>query len=414
MRVSAMAALVLAASCCASDWTASPVPTPWAITPDARCTTLYFEGGSTFHPNFDVVHAELVESATKRRLTDAHFSLQDFAPQSRARGISLSAGGFKTASLCVEQQPAIHGNYTGRITLGAPGAKAIVLNNAQVAASSFRAKAAGFALLTASALLAWYLKQYTTNRISRAQALLGIAVLRASLKEAASSIEKVRAAFPGSIPELERATADLLNTHLTEAWADKNVFVHPRVPFPGTVSVRTSEYGSFLERMRKQVDLIRAVVLPNAVDVVTALHRGTPESACRAVLGQLDDVFTQAPQPMEAAKLAKAAVAGLPRNGMAPAGIYSMQDTGSERADLAPGRLLAEVNRMSVLAWAGIIVVTILTGWLTLILRNAGFGNPIDYVLCTAWGLGVPVATGAIAPALGRGSTLVAGTRYSS
>ena len=177
-------------------------------------------------------------------------------------------------------------------------------------------------------------------------------------------------------------------TKLSTDLGTTSTFVRGRVPVPFQQEVESVETLKNELELHGATLLFLRLIVREGLQPVAAIKEGskvqdTDAAAAAEAVASVTPGDTAAEDIRNAVAdlRAKAAESGLPRTaaaGRAPA------------ATLEALRL--QVVAVSVVAWMLWGALSVLSGAVLLVFQNPGFGTPMDYAMCIAWGAGITLA----------------------
>lgn len=322
-------------------------------------------------------------------------SLAPCVPEGESKPVILARNSRTRVNLCLPSVSA-HGEFSGNIFLSAPEYPAGAAAPVKLFSTSRAAKLGGFGLLCFGVAAAWLSKTYFANRISRDQALLGVALLRQRAGTLLDCISKLHADFPMESADLFSYLEDLLENKLQTKFAEAQLFISPELPLPFQFSPRTAQFTTLLNQTDTTLNAINAIVDNGCRPIREMLppaHTANKAHFQTAVL-ELNKIFTDGADANTARQRARAAVTAL----IAAIGEPIVSAAAAQAAPPSVNVLMLELRRISQINWTILLVLTVLAGWAALIARNPGFGKPTDLLFCLFWGFGLPITINSLLP----------------
>ncbi len=288
------------------------------------------------------------------------------------------------------------GQYGGSVTVAAnekPEGDAVAMT---VYSSSLAYKLGGVAVIFAGVVLAWYFTFYVRSRLNRDQLLVPVASLVATLDRLSSRLVKRPSA---QAPNTAAKIADL-KTNVLSLTALEQQGLPAAVPTPWTspTAPPLSAYQTYVQAASDWVTALTIVVggIERAVDMDPS---GSKPQATADAVGRLDALVTGSIAPAAGTLSAGVEdILGKLRAEVSSAGIRKLApDRASPRSAQLPSlqMLQLDVRRLGSSAWLFIAAATTLVGAYVLVFSaaGAGFGTPVDYLVCLLWGFGLPTGS---------------------
>ncbi len=351
--------------------------------------------------NVRILQSSLLEATSKEPLLDGTIcgSLTDCNSQ-----INIHANTSQTLWLRTRGNP---GTYTGSLTLASneqPSGKTIA--SLTIYVSSFSHKLWGVVSIALGVIAAWLLTTVVRNRLNSAQMLLPVSVLRTTLDQINKAIVDAQISAPKTQGQITTLKGDLSMDSLRANGFPPNV---PLPWAPGSNDMANA-YQTYVQGRSNWVTDLTLI----ADSFKKALAYGSPSdpasgqqiTACITQIDQLADGMI-APSVQDLQAKINLQLSTLQQKLAGMAGLLPHAIGGAQVALPTPGQIQMSINRFSSVAWAWILVVTILVGAHVLIFSSngAGFGTPADYLLCFFWGAGLPSAASLLTSTAGTVST---------
>lgn len=382
------------------SWAIAKMPDPWVASSwDGVCTP--FTVTPKDSPATGVrIYSTLVEQSTKKAISIDKLKLylvnDDVTGKRTLAPFDLPANVTSQLQICTTN--GFHGNFHGLVTLASvqkPDGENI-LQNAQF--SSFWAKLGGFLLILLGVLLAWLSKVWSRSRLERNQALIPVLMMRSQLEEVNNSINALPTDYRDLPVNIKRSIQILLG-ELSDNTLDQKHFIAPKFPSPFGDTTNSEGYKTYLEDRNPKIQLLSALV-KDGLRRAVAEDDGTLTPAqkvfVKTAIGQIDQIAEAAPQPSVSAALSQVEgiIATLKTNLEAPAAAPQALTAAAREFEIVQ----LEILSISKLVWLIYGILTALSGFAVLILSNAGFGIPLDFVFAFFWGFGLPTTISALSP----------------
>ena len=393
------------------EWEVTPPPPELVLGPD-RAVTFRIKTGKRPVSGLTVIDSTLQDEETKALLgvgfLTPHLVTSD---GTRSSGRPAEEGGGETSTgeidLPAEQTSGIElrvdsgfarpGSYKGNVYLAVDGvgeAKSLPLT-----VHSSRWRGVGVLLIALGILLS-LVTVYVPTRGERLVGLQAAAALRERLPDlrsiAAEGTEILRKAAGNPRAELENVAAVLaeLDRTLTRRHLDQEHFI-PAWPVPWR-KTRTAEFEAFLKEVGSRIAVLDVVVRKGVGKAVDLWPPAAGlESVFDTALTKFDGLMVSASklEPAEAAtKVGE--ILGALRDDL-EGGPFRVQGAAPppEPVPLPSSReLRLQLVTLGGVLWGLWAVVTLVTGYVVLVLPDLGFGSPLDLAKCFFWGLGVHTA----------------------
>jgi hypothetical protein len=374
------------------DWSARSGPLPVTVsTGDSPATKLALVGG-------------FVENSSRTPLPGRAIILCANESEICSSDLSVPANSSKTVYLRYVG-PIAPGIYAGQVALNALeyGSQNSPLN---VYVSSFAHTLLGIVVVLLGAFLAWWVKTYASNRITRDQALLPVALYHERLVALEAILKRAGAQLGTATPNLSEAAEDWIK-QLSPVLLEAQYGLPLKTPSPFTrVCTISSDYTSFLSRSDAAIALLSIFVtngIERIVELTIAGKIPSPQASKSAAA--IDSAY--------APDLTPAAAVSLVQNLIDTAQTTKLEASfatpPSSTSSLSLTRMLTEIQRLNVTTWC-ILLGAASIGTIIAIVLKPGFGRLTDYLLCFVTAFGLPVVGGSIIPSQSSFATI---TRFS-
>jgi len=289
------------------------------------------------------------------------------------------------------------GTYTGKLIIHSGGEKSEE-KNLTIYVSSREHRGWGIAAVLFGGFIAWWVRVYASNRVTRDQALLPIALYYERLRALDAALKKAEAQVGLPLLNLSRAVARwVARLDVNSLEAEFNLPHRSPSPFTSTPTV-SSNFTGFLTEAGAAITLLDIFVGEGVEQVLGLAAAGRiPSPKVPEVVNSIDALYEPQLQPEDARgrirdEIAKARAAS-PEAAFLP----------SEDAIRTPApppslnRLLVEIRRLNLTAWCVLLVVTALGTIITVVL-TPGFGRPTEYLLCLTASFGIPMLGSIVIP----------------
>lgn len=351
-----------------------------------------------------VSQALLTEKSTSRPLTDDLMELVRSGQAIAGGELSLSRP-METLVLRIKPGFAAAGNYIGTVQLTSNEKPDLGSFPLTVQSTSWADKGLGLLALIAGFLLFCAVAIWAKSRARQIQALLPASRLSEEVTHLIHEVNAAAAATDYAFPTLLNqnlsapGSLNRLASFLTKAHLTKQGFLPPAFMLPFGSQDLPGPYQSFLLSTGSQLSNMGLLVRWGIASVVTrwnAVVSVGPSglTAGLKALADLDQLAIYAGPPDQLVRQIQAVLTTLntallpPPPGGAPA-------AGRSPVLATSQHLSFELQELSLFVWIAWGVLTIAIGATTMILFNASFGVPQDFLQCFLWGASVPgVANG--------------------
>jgi hypothetical protein len=384
-------------------WSIDPPPSPWNLTPSRGAA----EFAVTIPADSKIVaahvtHSTIVDSDTGRGTSlpagQFHICPANDTPISectgRIKAPQAAGSSVKTTFWLVIDGDVPDGTFTGNLFIDTEPLTETKTLQLTINHSTHEAKVWGVVTILAGVILAWGITVFARSRINRDQALLPVAVLRQKISdiqaELISTPGALKSCTSNTLQEVKVVLHDLSISNL-----DQQQLLPPSVPPWVQSTTQATAYQTFLKTESQIADNLN--VIATGIQAAANLAATIPPARLPNLqaLGQKIDQFsTTLPQPSatlqdqikvlfdawNAAPQAQgldAAAQLLAMPSPSAASVYSIQ---------------MEIQTITLLFWAVWGVLSVLIGFTVLVMPAPGFGAAADYIRCSLWGFGLPVA----------------------
>jgi len=201
------------------------------------------------------------------------------------------------------------------------------------------------------------------------------------------------------VPVKIKNSIQRLLDELSEASLDQNQFISPKFPNPFGSTINPMGYKAYLEERNPKIELYSVLVkegLRSAVAEDNGSLNETQKVFVKAAIRSVDQISEASPQPsVDQAQLQVQAIIRQLKTDLGAVGpaVQTLTPTAREFEILQ-----LEIQSISKLIWLVYGVLTALSGLAVLILKNAGYGIPLDFLFAFFWGFGLPTAIQGLVP----------------
>lgn len=242
--------------------------------------------------------------------------------------------------------------------------------------------------------LAWWVRVYASNRVTRNQALLPIAIHYERLTALAAALKSATAQFHAPTPNISGAIADWIKRlDISSLEVEYNLPRKTPSPFSPTPAV-SSNYTSFLTQVDAAVILLTIFVKEGVVQVVELTTSGRISSPqAPQTISSIDSLYKPGLTP----DAARTGIGALISKAQAPTELASPQPAAAA-APLSLNQLLIEIRRLNITAWCVLLAAAAIGTIITIVLKP-DFGQLSDYLLCFTTSFGIPIVGSVAIPA---------------
>jgi len=368
------------------SWTVRAIPAV-AIKPDGAIPISITTGpvGAT---SVRVGYSTLVEKTTKAALGAGALRVCDSAT-GPCKLDSVAVGANQTRQVWLRGCFS-WGQYEGSILLTTPEKPDGDTVSFTVFCSDISAKSLGVLLIFLGVVIGWYATVYARNAINRDTLLLPAAELRRRLNSLQEAIAKQvdPPANKPQPPNTQDRIRDVLSA-LSDSVLETNGLPR-KVPAPWTTSSISNldGYRAYVQTQAQWTSALEAIT--ESLEFAWGKWGiGADDKVKKAVqdMGQLTPPGT--PPALDNLRTQLTAIENQLVTAMGGAGARAAAGAGAP--SLTPAELRVQIARAGSLAWAFILLATTLAGAYIWVFPSgaAGFGTPLDFLTCLAWGFGL-------------------------
>jgi hypothetical protein len=257
------------------------------------------------------------------------------------------------------------------------------------------AKTLGVIGILVGVIVAWVVTVFARSRINRDQALLPVAVLEQKLEAISQDLGSIPKALQDFVPDTQKAltavVADLKTSNL-----DNLQLLPPSLPAISPSTTQAAALQAFLQAKSQVVDNLDVIVtgIKAAGELAVSSLPAARLETLKTLVSSIDQLSASLPQSSDSLRTKiqtqfntwNAAPQAQGANG-APQ-LLAMPD-GSPLNAL---HIRMEIQSITLLFWAAWGVLSVIAGFIILVMPAAGFGTVADYLRCSLWGFGLPVA----------------------
>jgi hypothetical protein len=380
----------------------APAPFAWDV--DAATGEVTWEGpvlveltaqvGAVPADPVRLVSATLLEEKTRRAFDPKGLKLCPDDADCAGAAFRLEANNsYRLTVRRISDAGPAPGEYVGSIVVAGGGAEAKTFP-LRVHVTGFWWKFLGLLLILAGVAGALLTTVFIRHRLMRAHRLWPAALLTEQLTSVRNRLD----AHP-TVGDASRARVEALLEELSEARLEARRFVPPRIPAPWSASTQdtAAAYQTFLDGVAAWATVLAVISSGfSAVEAEEAREPPPDPAKVATVLAAIDALSSGPVAPTEEA--ARTAVAQQLASLRAPGGARALRAglAGLRRLEAARPLSLRQVRSeaaaLSLTGWAITALLSVLAGFLALVLMNPAFGQGSDLIACLLWGFGVPLA----------------------
>jgi type II secretory pathway pseudopilin PulG len=300
-----------------------------------------------------------------------------------------------TLWLVADEDTVPNGTFTGNLFIDTEPVTETKTLQLTIQHTAPKAKIWGVVAILAGVVMAWVVTVFARSRINRDQALLLVSVLQQKLEAIKQDLARIPGDFQDSVTDTQAALAATLDDLQTDKLDDQQL-LPPSLPAISPSTTQAARLQSFLQTESQIVDNLNVIVTGiKAAGVLAVPTLADPRlAALKNLIGSIDQLSASLPQLSDSLRLKirtlfdtfnavpQAQAAG------AQAQLLVMPD-GSPPNSM---HIQMEIQSITLLFWAVWGGLSVLTGFVALVMPTAGFGTVADYLRCLLWGFGLPVA----------------------
>lgn len=339
------------------------------------------------------VAADPLEKDLKRSLSKGGWKLCEEQSASTCREpLTLSGAGMhKLWMMPVQPAELEEGKYDAVVTVASADKPAGESISLAVNVSSTGRQLAGFAAIAAGSLLAIYVTVFLRVGVQREEMLESAVRLREVYSRLVAALNL---ADTQNVASAIRNKLQTVHNDLSDLALEANGLPKRFSP-PGTRTndpVKLDQFKKHIETQAAWLDALDVLIRTGVVALVDAWKAAGSDPG---KVTDLDNaiVVVDGPAAQPAAPVASSL---LPLTAQQVAAFTALVRGAPLGGNGAPGQprtlqeLRLRVSRTSFVAWAILLVITVLVGAHSQILLNPGFGTTLDLVACFLWGIGLP------------------------
>jgi hypothetical protein len=329
--------------------------------------------------------AKDLSEALKKRLNEPGGAADK--PQPRPARITLW--------LVVDDGVVPNGTFTGNLFIDTEPVTDTKTVQLTIQHTTPKAKIWAVVWILAGVIVAWVITVFIRSRINRNQALLPVAVLQQKLEAIVQNLSSIPKALQDCVPDTQKALATV-TADLNKGNLDNLQLLPPSVPAISPSTTQAGALQAFLQAKSQIVDnldvIVTGITTGGALAVPSMPAAGL--APLKTLVSNIDQLAASLPQSSDVLRTKiqglfnawnatpQAQVAG------AAAQLLAMPDG----SPLSAFHIRMEIQTITLLFWAVWGGLSVLTGFIVLVMPFAGFGTIADYLRCLLWGFGLPVA----------------------
>jgi hypothetical protein len=254
------------------------------------------------------------------------------------------------------------------------------------------------------AFLAWLVRVYVSNRVTRDQALLPVAADLERLHSLGEVLKRAAGTTDAQMPKLTTAVQQWEHD-LSPSLLEATHGLPAAFPSPfATFSRVGGDYQTFLTRADSEITLLNIFITNGVGVVLDEMNAGTMRTnRVATVLASIDAAYSpgldasSAFQKISILISAERAAVAIQHH-LTPVEVLT-------EAGLTVNKLSLEIRSLNSTAWIVLLLAAALGSIVTLVLKP-GFGKVADYLLCFTTSFGVPIIGGAMFPTQGTSAVI--------
>ena len=291
------------------------------------------------------------------------------------------------------------GQYDGSVTIVCnekPEGDAVALS---ILSTTGVRQSFGVAVFFVSALLTWFVTVFARNLFNRDQMLLPVPRLRARLANVQTQVEDHRPAgvdTPHFIATITRLLGQLDETQLVA------LGLPGKIPSPWTPSPPSNQADAYRNALQGIADWLAVLetIYGDGFAVIWPKLAGATQAQRQAIIDAttaLDQLLVPltAP-PLDGVRQTIFSKVNVVMGAIAPMGGGAPAAPAARSYD----QLSMQIAQISTAVWLVVLLGTTVVGSMALVL-NSSFGSLMDFAMCVAWGLGLPIGSQALTASFG-------------
>ncbi len=392
------------------SWAIDPPASTWYLGPSQNQGAEFVvtvSPGSTI-TSLGVTHSTILDSDTGRgvSLSAQHFRIctspsgtvdqcAKSVNEALKEQLSKTSAARITLWLVVDENIVPNGTFAGNLFVDTQPVTDTKTLQLTIQHTTPKAKTWGVVAILVGIIAAWMITVFARSRINRDQALLPIAVLQQKLEVIIHDLGGIPKVLQDRVPDTQKALAAIIADLKTDN-LDNLQLIPPSLPAISPSTTQASALQAFIQTKSQVVDNLDVIVTGIKAAGVLAVP-SLPDArlaALKTLVSNIDQLSTSLPQTSDSLRtkiqalfnswnaVPQAQIAG------APAQLLAMPDG----SPLSAFHIRMEIQNITLLFWAVWGTLSVLTGFIVLVMPAAGFGTVADYLRCSLWGFGLPVA----------------------
>jgi hypothetical protein len=291
------------------------------------------------------------------------------------------------------------GQYDGSATMACdekPDGDTVTLS---ILSTTWQRQLLGVAVIFVSALLTWFITVFARNLFNRDQMLLPVPLLRARLESVQTRVRTHPAG--ANTPAFEATTTRLLGqldeTQLT------TLGLPGKIPSPWSPSPASNQADAYRNALQGVADWLAVLetVCGDGFAVIWPRWIGATQAQQQAII-QATTTLDQLALPLTPPALDAVRQQIVSRVAAVNGAMNPMGGGAPAAAPVARSydQLSLQIAQISMAAWIIVLLGTTVVGSMALVL-NSSFGSLMDFMMCLAWGLGLPIGSQALNASFG-------------
>jgi hypothetical protein len=325
-------------------------------------------------------------AALKKQLSDSAGAADK--PQQPAGKITLW--------LVVDENSVPNGTFTGNLFIDTEPVTDTKTLQLTIQHTTPEAKTWGVVGILAGVIVAWVITVFARSRINRDQALLPVELLGQKLSDLQAQLAAISSSLKPDISNTLQKIAGV-QKDLSISSLDDQQLLPPSLPAWVQSTTQAAALQNFIQARAQIVDNLNVIAtgiqqasnlaatipparLPDLQALTLKIDQfstNLPQisATLQSQIKALFDAWNATPQAQALGPGGSTQLLALPA--ASPVGIY---------------RIRMEIQTITLLFWALWGALSVLIGFTVLVMPAAGFGTLADYLRCSLWGFGLPVA----------------------
>ena len=289
------------------------------------------------------------------------------------------------------------GQYEGTVTIACaekPEGDVITL---AVSSTTGNLQLVGVVVIFVSAMLTWFISVFARNLVNRDQMLLPVTRLLERLTSVQARLRghTQGADTPGFDATITRLLDELGEPQLTA------LGLPGKIPSPWSATPATNQTDAYRNALQAIADWLAVLetICGDGFAVIWPKWNAATQGQRQAII-QATTALDSLAAPLTPPALDTVRQQIVSRVAAVNGAFNLVVGGGAAPAARPYDQLTLQIAHISMAAWVIVLLGTTLVGSIALVLNN-GFGSPMDFATCVAWGLGLPIGGQALNASFG-------------